>query len=310
MPKPHTKQTGNALIGYLFIGYALFTLALTLYLSGMPSSNPKVEQAVIEKTVTAQKSSINLKKSPPAPSKPVKAEAPSPVAQASAITMTSENYPKRPDFGAIRDVKTKKDTFFLYLLPAIKNANDRMLRAQQQLAAMQNQTQAGQALSAAQQETLTLWSKQYRADAATTTEQIAQLLERMDEIPASMVLAQGAMESAWGTSRFARLANNYFGQWCFSKGCGIVPSQRNSGASHEVATFSDAHAAVAAYFKNINRHPAYQRVRDERSALRKADKTLDSLVMVRGLDKYSARGHAYIEELQSMIRYNKIKRFD
>lgn len=307
MHAPRRKQTGQALIGYLFIGYALFTLALTLYLS-----NP----SQLHTEVGAQPGKSAVLDQQPAVTKPTLSNLQAAVdvdvdVEKSRLKTGTKNYPTRPDFGAIKDVKTKKETFFLYLMPAIERENQRMSLAQQQLKTMSELVQTQKPLNAEQQRSLKLWSGDYRIDTELpTTTQIGQLLERMDAIPASMVLAQGAMESAWGTSRFARQANNYFGQWCFSKGCGIVPSQRNSGASHEVATFRDAHAAVAAYFKNINRHPAYQRVRDERLALRQSGKPLDSLAMVRGLDKYSARGHAYIEELQSMIRYNKIKRFD
>ena len=63
------------------------------------------------------------------------------------------------------------------------------------------------------------------------------LLNRVDVIPPSLALAQGANESAWGTSRFSKEGNNYFGQWCFKLGCGLVPRQRDSGAQHEVAKF-------------------------------------------------------------------------
>src|SRR5690606_39546165 len=63
------------------------------------------------------------------------------------------------------------------------------------------------------------------------------LLRRLDIIPADLALAQAAMESAWGGSRFAREGNNYFGQWCFSKGCGLVPEKRPAGARYEVQRF-------------------------------------------------------------------------
>jgi len=305
---PHRKQSGHTLIGYLFIGYALFTLTLAFYLSNPAPVQASTERASATqptKPVTASKAVVVA--NPVMPHLQI-SQQPTPASSANKVKAT---YAERPDFGAMKNVNTKKETFFLYLLPAIESANKHMANAQKQPTEMQNQTQADQSLSSRQQQRLFRWSKEYRVDTEVpTTERINQLLERMDEIPASMVLAQGAMESAWGTSRFARLANNYFGQWCFSEGCGLVPSQRNAGASHEVATFADANAAVASYFKNINRHPAYQRVRDERHTLRKAGDTLDSLAMVRGLDKYSARGHAYTEELQSMIRYNNIKRFD
>ena len=65
------------------------------------------------------------------------------------------------------------------------------------------------------------------------------------------------MESAWGTSRFAREGNNLFGQWCYKTGCGIVPKRRGEGQVHEVASFESVDAAVASYLRNINSHRAY-----------------------------------------------------
>ena len=48
------------------------------------------------------------------------------------------------------------------------------------------------------------------------------LTKRVDIVPTSLVVAQAANESAWGNSRFAKQGNNYFGQWCYKAGCGIV----------------------------------------------------------------------------------------
>ncbi len=129
-------------------------------------------------------------------------------------------------------------------------------------------------------------------------------------VPASMALAQAAIESAWGRSRFAAEGNNYFGQWCFSAGCGIVPSRRPQGASHEVQVFDSLDEAVASYLRNINTHPAYTTVREARVEIRQREQPLDSLKLVEGLEKYSARGEDYIHELQQMIRYNNLKKFD
>ena len=42
-------------------------------------------------------------------------------------------------------------------------------------------------------------------------------LEKIDVIPVSLVLAQSAVESAWGSSRFAREGNNIFGEWTWGK---------------------------------------------------------------------------------------------
>lgn len=313
------EHAGSPAIGYLFVGYALSTLALTLWLSHTPPSpvHSSAEVAAQSDTPTAEVArplATPIQSASSAAIVPDKSKEallqPKPVV-ITEVKAASSDHNTRPNFASIRDVKTKKETFFQYLLPAIEAENQRMLNAQARLNNLQKALKQGDKISATDTQQLQDWAELYRIKTTLEpAEIIAGLLPRMDAIPASMVLAQGAMESAWGTSRFARLANNYFGQWCFSKGCGLVPSQRNAGADHEVAKFAHVDGAVTSYFENINRHRAYQRVRDERAALRQAQLPLDSLKMVRGLDKYSARGHAYIEELQSMIRYNKIKRFD
>ncbi len=51
---------------------------------------------------------------------------------------------------------------------------------------------------------------------------VAQLLRRVDVIPVSLVLAQAANESVWGTSRFAVDGNNLFGQWCYEEGLQVL----------------------------------------------------------------------------------------
>ena len=122
-----------------------------------------------------------------------------------------------------------------------------------------------------------------------------------------MVLAQAAIESAWGTSRFARQANNLFGQWCFAPGCGIVPLHRPSDATYEVEKFPSVGAAVEAYYLNLNTHAAYRALRTIRRESRLQGKTLSGALMVAGLEKYSGRGIHYVEELRSMIRTNQLE---
>ena len=143
----------------------------------------------------------------------------------------------------------------------------------------------------------------YRVDECTTEE----LLYKVDIIPTSMALAQAAVESAWGTSRFARQANNFFGQWCFSEGCGIVPKHRTSGAIHEVQMFDSPKQAVSAYFLNINSHPAYEPAREIRASAYEHDHLVAGSEMVAGLLSYSGIGEHYVDELRSIIRVNKLE---
>ncbi|MFQ3192663.1 MAG: Bax protein, partial [Paraglaciecola sp.] len=98
---------------------------------------------------------------------------------------------------------------------------------------------------------------------------------------------------------------NFFGLWCFKKGCGFVPRQRNDGAEHEVAKFRDLSHAVMTYIRNINRHYAYKELRVIRQELRQSDKPVTARALAVGLSSYSERGQEYIDELLSMLRVNK-----
>jgi Bax protein len=218
------------------------------------------------------------------------------------------NYKKIPAFKEISHIPERKQAFFDYLLPAIEYQNQLIRERRQILKGIELKIRDAETLSSAQQTFMTTMRERYRvAEESSVDEAIALLLRRVDTLPVSMVLAQAAMESAWGTSRFAREANNLFGQWCFSKGCGVVPKKRTKGAIHEVQKFSSVDKAIGAYFLNINSHPTYVITRDVREKMRAKGKALTGHALVAGLEKYSARGHEYIEELRSMIRTNKLE---
>ena len=97
---------------------------------------------------------------------------------------------------------------------------------------------------------------------------LALLLRRVDKIPASLALAQAANESAWGASRFAQDGKNFFGQWCYKDGCGIVPRRRVEGATYEVRSFESVMDSVESYIHNLNTFPNYQMLRRIRQQLR------------------------------------------
>lgn len=216
-----------------------------------------------------------------------------------------------PEWVIPTDVPLFKQNFYAQLLPAIQRQNTLVLKQRLQLEEMAARLNGNKPLTIGQQATLETWALRYRApETLEDLELVQELLVRVDVLPESMTLAQAAVESAWGRARFAREANNYFGQWCFTQGCGVVPARRAAGATHEVARFSSLDAAVAAYMLNINSHQAYAQIRRIRAEQRSKGQELDSLRLTEGLGKYSEKGHAYIRELHGLIRFNKLKQFD
>jgi Bax protein len=233
------------------------------------------------------------------------------VANDGALKVELDNghdYSRLPDFDAIADTQARKRAFFDYLRPAIHYQNQLIRERRLILKGIEIRLANQQKLTGAQKRYMELVRDSYRIDADNDDHQAIDLLmRRMDTIPVSMVLAQAALESAWGRSRFAREANNLFGQWCFSQGCGLVPAHRSAGATHEVAKFDTVHQAIAAYFLNINAFHRYHDIRDIREQARANNTPLRGYDMVAGLQAYSSRGQAYIEELRHLIRYNHLE---
>lgn len=212
-----------------------------------------------------------------------------------------------PDFSGYADTDEKKAAFFDFLFPRIVLANSRILLEREYLDALAAKSQ----FTGKEKQWLKNEAKRLRVDPAPAGKaQIAKLKRRLDVIPPSLIMAQAANESAWGTSRFAVDGNNLFGQWCFTAGCGLVPLSRVSGASHEVAKFSSPYRSVRAYIQNLNRHPAYQPLRDIRLTDRKQQEPLSGRELAAGLELYSERGEEYVGEITAMIRHNNLAVYD
>lgn len=212
---------------------------------------------------------------------------------------------KLPDFNSFTDVKEKKHAFFDFIRPHIEAENKKILQQRATLEIALMMVQYDEPLSSTQSKQVKTILNSYKLPATIDSLALKQALRRVDIIPKELALMQAANESAWGTSRFARIGLNFFGQWCYSKGCGMVPNRRNSGAEHEVAAFKSVRAAVNSYFKNINTHAAYKQLRNIRADLRQQQKPITATQLSYGLTSYSERGEEYIEELNQMINQNR-----
>ena len=239
-----------------------------------------------------------------------------------------------PDFNRDGDIQAKKHAFYAYLLPQIDQANQEIARERQWLLNLQARLTQGMSLKDADQmaslnPTLTdaaaaaihneaaalrRLGKRYNMAAVgdgpgALEEHVEKLLLRVDVVPASLVIAQAAKESGWGSSRFAREGNNFFGIWCFNRGCGMTPANRDAGRHHEVAMFDTVKEGVRYYIRTINSHNAYSTLRQIRAVARNNNQPFGGEQLATGLLRYSERGVLYVNEIQSMIRYNRLHRF-
>lgn len=215
-----------------------------------------------------------------------------------------------PDFFQYPAGRERKKAFFAYLKPQVDKVNSLILQQRAYVLFVQQKVASGAELAPMTVDNLQFLFQRYGLPDLIDNKSLEALLVRVDVIPASLVLAQAANESAWGTSRFAKEGNNLFGQWCYVPGCGIVPSRRPEGDTHEVQRFESPLLSIEAYALNINRNDAYSGLRARRAVLRKAGQVISGVQLAEGLQEYSGRGIDYVLELQEMIRFNDLAEMD
>jgi len=132
-----------------------------------------------------------------------------------------------------------------------------------------------------------------------------QLLMALKPHPRSIALAQAVLESAWGTSRFYKKANNVFGVWSFNKKePRIAASQKRGKKTVWLKKYPSIRESVKDYYKNLSRSHAFVEFRELKM------KTNDPYKLVKKLNRYSEMKESYTKELATIIKFNKLQKYD
>ncbi len=201
----------------------------------------------------------------------------------------------------IESTKKRKEFFVQIVLPLILEENYSIRLDRKRLFVILNKNN--------NTESEKKWLKNKFKQYGVVNRDFTTLKIRMDEIPVSLAIAQAAKETGWGTSRFALEGNALFGQWTWN-GEGIKPASANSETTHKVMKFKILQASVRAYQRNLNTHSSYKEFREARAIQRDNDGKLNSLELVKYLDKYAETGKEYTEVLKKIIEQNSLTDFD
>ncbi len=211
----------------------------------------------------------------------------------------------------IKDVKRKKEIFIKTLLPIIYNENKKILAQRLRILSIQQSLDSQNTLSKENQIFIEKMANYYNIKTTDRlkVDVINELTIKVDIIPNSIVLAQAANESGWGSSRFARDFNALFGQYTYDENKGIKPSFRDKNEKHLIKFFPNIHESVRSYLLNINTNVAYYDFRKLRNSLRQDLNKLTYEPLIKTLDNY-AEDKNYIKTLKSIIRVNQLYKFD
>jgi uncharacterized FlgJ-related protein len=195
----------------------------------------------------------------------------------------------------------QKQSFINLVLPLILAANDELLQRREAVQA---------AVQAHDRDKLDQWAVLYRIEAEKLddTGLAERLLRRVDTIPVALALAQAAVESGWGTSRFARQGNALFGQWAWTESAGMRPLAASNDRA-VVRSFGSLLESVRAYMHNLNTHQNYERFRDARYRLKPQSEAVKARRLAAYLDSYAEIGQAYVEKLLVIISSNNFDHY-
>lgn len=134
---------------------------------------------------------------------------------------------------------------------------------------------------------------------------IKDLMGRLVTLPNSVVLAQAAIETGWGESRFFKQASNLFGIWSFNANESRIAAGTNrSDKTIFLRSYDDMSGSIADYFEVLARHHAYRGLRKARLT------TSNPYALLPHLRNYSERKGWYTRQLKRVIRQNKLTKYD
>jgi Bax protein len=200
-------------------------------------------------------------------------------------------------------VQERKQCLINTLLPLVLRANDTIL---QQRSTLEQIKKSMPLITLQQRQTLNTLAEMYLVETDTEGHMIEELLRRVDVLPVSLILAQAAIESGWGTSRFCMKGNNVFGLRTLSE-YGMVPKDKDTQKRFSMSVFNDLQSCIDYYIWTINTHPKYEELRRMRSL---SLRPYDSLTLAPGLKYYSEMGTEYVTKVEELISYNGLQTYD
>ncbi len=192
------------------------------------------------------------------------------------------------------EVSEKKKKFFNMILPAILISKHKFKVLRNRAKRIINSINPSSA-------DLAFLKKMYKKFDTTDNKE---LLIRMKTHPVSIVLAQAAIESAWGESRFFKKGNNIFGVWSYNKNEPRIKAREKRGNKHVyLRKYKSLSDAIDDYFVIIGRG-AYKSFRKHRNM------TNNPLQLVQYLVNYCELKEKYTKKLRRFIIKNRLTKFD
>lgn len=222
-----------------------------------------------------------------------------------SISLFAKGMPS--EYYSIKNDKKAKAYFSEYIYKLTKIENLKILEERNFVKTLLSSNNVKETITKDELKKLSELQKRYRVKKLYD---LKSYMMKIDVIPPSQSIAQAAVESAWGKSRFTKKANNIFGHWTYNAKNGILPKRRSAGSKHYIRIFSSIQASLSAYMLNLNRNAAYKSFQNKRYQTRIKNKNPMGMELSQTMMKYSGIGKKYLAILKSVIRKNKLQNYD
>ena len=133
-----------------------------------------------------------------------------------------------------------------------------------------------------------------------------ELLYAIKPHPKSIVIAQAALESAWGTSRIFKEANNIFGMWSKNENEPRIPAlvKRDDNRTIWLRKFDTLEQSIRSYYFLMATGTKFKKFRKIRY------ETQDITKILPALEQYAEIGKEYPKRLMNTIKHNNLTQYD
>lgn len=188
------------------------------------------------------------------------------------------------DFAEITDENLRNQLFIQILSPLALKVNQDILKERQELLELAEEFDNTHKLSATQETWLEETAEKYDVFTRMTGYRrykllISKLMNKIDIIPPSIMIAVAGIETDWGKSRLTQAGNSLYKEVVWHTDKGLIPEDETEDHTYRIRVFPTLYDSMKSFALKINSSLNYADARTLREAQRQRKKIIDGRSM-------------------------------
>lgn len=188
------------------------------------------------------------------------------------------------DFAEIEDENLRNQLFIQILSPLALKVNENILAERKQLEELTEHFEATHELSKEQEAWLETTAEKYNVFTRFKGYRrykllLSKLINKIDIIPPSVMIAVAGIETDWGKSRLAKEGNSLYKEVVWHSEDGLLPEDETEDKTYRIKVFPTLYDAMKSFALKINSSVNFEDARSLREAQRQRHKIIDGRSM-------------------------------